>query len=167
VIHTLPIAANAREAGAAVGWLTEKAYAPLLDGNRSVDRIFVADTKSLRRHPLSFSLLTELGALRRQLRAFEADATLDVQDLWKSARLARLPGAPVIGFSGRERREPPSALLARDSVTPASRARHVVDRNLTLLSIGLSRSLHKRRPKNSGNPLAGERFSPPSRSPVR
>jgi heptosyltransferase-1 len=134
VIHALPLAKNARVARAEVGWVVEHAFAGLLSGNPDCDRIFTADTKTWRRRPLAATTLGGIAALRRELRAFAADRTIDAQGLWKSAVVARLAGAPVAGFARAERREPASAVLCDLAVTPTPDARHVVDRNLDLLS---------------------------------
>ena len=134
VTHALPLAENAAAAGATVGWVVERAFAGLLEGNPHCERLFVADTKTWRRGPLSRETLGKILALRKEMRAFEPDHTLDVQGLWKSAAIAQTAGAPVAGFAAGERREAASALLCDVRVTPAPDVRHIVDRNLTLLS---------------------------------
>lgn len=131
VIHALPIAANARRAGAEVGWMTETAYRDLLEGNPNVDRVFHADTKGWRRRPFSPRTFSEVRALFRSLREFAPDAVIDAQGLWKSALLARVAGAPVVGFGAGDRREPGSAFLCNFPVRPLPGG-HVVDRNLAL-----------------------------------
>ncbi len=133
VIHTLPLAENARRGGATVGWVVEPALSGLLEGNPHCARVIVADTKAWRRRPFSPTTWRGLAALRKEVRAFAPDLTLDAQGLWKSAVVARAAGAPVIGFAASARREPSSALLCRILVTPGPDARHVVDRNLALL----------------------------------
>ncbi len=134
IVHTLPLAQNARQAGAQVGWLCENRYRDLLDGNPDVDRLFFADTRAWRRQPFSRRSRSDFRRLRAQLSDFSPDHTIDVQGLWKSALLARLARAPVVGFAASERREGASALLCRIRVHPPAEARHVVDRNLALLS---------------------------------
>ena len=129
VIHALPIAANAKLAGARVAWLVEPAYRGLLEADPAVDRVFVADTKQWRRSPLSAA--SDVARLRRDLRGFAPDRTLDVQGLWKSALLARSAGAPVVGFAAADRKEATSALLCDEPVRPLPGG-HVVDRNLAL-----------------------------------
>jgi heptosyltransferase I len=132
VIHALPIASNARRAGAEVFWVVEAAYRELLDADRDVSRVLVADTKGWRRRPLSPRTFSELAALARELRAIAPDVTIDAQGLWKSAVIARSAGAPVVGFGPADRREPTSALLGHRPVRPR-RGSHVVDQNLSLL----------------------------------
>ncbi|MEO8347511.1 MAG: glycosyltransferase family 9 protein, partial [Acidobacteriota bacterium] len=96
VIHALPIAANAKTAGAEVAWVVEPAYRGVLEADPDVARVFVADTKRWRRNPFSPGTLSDIARLRRSLREFAPDRTLDAQGLWKSALLARSAGAPVI-----------------------------------------------------------------------
>ena len=134
IVHALPLAANARRAGASVGWLCEARYRELLEGNPALDRIFVADTRGWRRRPAQGGTRTAFTELRRELADFGADFTIDVQGLWKSALLARAARAPVIGFDSSERREGLSALLASRRVRPPDASRHIVDRNLALLA---------------------------------
>jgi lipopolysaccharide heptosyltransferase I len=134
VIHTLPLAENARAEGVTVGWVVERAFSGLLEGNPHCARVIVADTRGWRRRPFSSSTWRGLAELRADVRAFAPDLTLDAQGLWKSAVVARSAGAPVVGFAASARREPSSALLCQILVTPGPDARHVVDRNLALLS---------------------------------
>jgi len=134
VVHALPLAASARAAGATVGWVVERVFAGLLDGNPNLESVVVADTKAWRRRPFSPSTWRGVAATRAGLRAFAPDLALDVQGLWKSAVVARAAGAPVVGFSSAARREPSSATLCGVPVTPSDDARHVVDRNLALLA---------------------------------
>jgi heptosyltransferase I len=130
VVHTLPVAENAARTGHEVGWLVEPQCAALLSGNPSVSRVFTADTRAWRHRP--FSAPGEVRRLARELTAFGAKATLDLQGLWKSALLSVLGPAPVFGFARSDRREPLSAVFARRQVRPGPEARHVVDKNLAL-----------------------------------
>ena len=134
VIHTLPVAAIARAAGATVGWVIERGFAGVLQGNPDVDSLFVADTQAWRRRALAAETLLEARGLRDRLRAFAPDRVLDAQGLWKTAILARAAGAPVIGFAREARREPLSAILCAQAVAPPPDAVHVVDQNLALLA---------------------------------
>jgi heptosyltransferase-1 len=134
IVHALPLALNAQMGGATVGWLADRRYGGLLAGNPSIERLFLADTRRWRRNPFSPSSWKEIAGLRRALREFEPDATLDAQGLWKSALLASLAGAPVVGFSAKSRREPSSAVLVGRGIDPAGDAVHVVDQTLGLLA---------------------------------
>jgi lipopolysaccharide heptosyltransferase I len=132
-IHALPLAANAAASGARVGWVVEHAFAGVLEGNPSCERIFVADTKAWRSRPLVPSTWSAIARLRRELAAFRADVVLDPQGNWKSAVVARAAGGNIVGFAASVRREPASAVLGRVPVTPGPEARHAVEKNLALL----------------------------------
>jgi lipopolysaccharide heptosyltransferase I len=134
IIHALPLAANARAGGATVAWLTDRQYGGLLEGNPSLSHVFLADTRGWRLHPFSPARWREIAQLRRSLRQFAPDATVDVQGLWKSALLARLAGAPVVSFSAADRRERSSAILVATGVELPPDRVHVVDQNASLLA---------------------------------
>ena len=53
IVHALPLAENAWRAGAEVGWVVERGYVGLLEGNPAISRLFPADTRAWRRSPLS------------------------------------------------------------------------------------------------------------------
>src|SRR5262245_27975285 len=133
VIHTLPLAENARAAGATVGWVVERKFSGLLERNPNVERIILADTPAWRRRPLSPETRRDVARLRNEMREFSPRFTIDAQGLWKSALVARAAGSPVIGFAREARREPASALLCPIRVEPIADASHVVERNLALL----------------------------------
>jgi lipopolysaccharide heptosyltransferase I len=133
IIHSLPLAENARRAGVEVGWLVESSYETLLAGNPAVTRLFVASTKRWRRHPLAARSLREVRELAAALRQFDPDFAIDAQGLWKSALLAGLVKAPRVGLAARDRREASSAALIDRPVRLTEQAVHVVDQNLLLL----------------------------------
>ena len=133
VVHALPLAENAAAAGARVAWVVEHAFAGVLEGNPSCERILVADTKAWRARPLAPSTWSAMARLRSELVRFLPDIMLDPQGNWKSAVMARAAGRHVVGFAASVRREPASALLGRVPVTPGPAARHAVEENLALL----------------------------------
>jgi heptosyltransferase-1 len=133
IIHSLPLAENARRAGAEVGWLVESSYEGLLAGNPAVTRVFVASTRRWRRRPFRPESVREIRALARALREFRPDFAIDAQGLWKSALLAGLVKAPRVGLAARDRRESSSAALIDRPVRLTKEAVHVVDQNLLLL----------------------------------
>lgn len=127
VVHTLPVLAALRRAGWETAWLVEPLAAPLLRDNPALDEL--VEAPSARR----FALGPARSALAA-LRATRADVALDLQGLWKSALWARLSGTPrVLGYAGRWRREPASAVLVRERVQGESERGHVIDKNLALL----------------------------------
>jgi heptosyltransferase-1 len=133
VIHALPMAENARASGATVGWVVERPFSGLLEGNPNVDRVFVADTREWRRRPLHPETRRGVGRLRREIRGFAPEVSIDVQGLWKSALVSKAAGSPVIGFARSARREPASSVLCTIRVVPAAEHAHVVEQNLALL----------------------------------
>jgi lipopolysaccharide heptosyltransferase I len=133
VIHALPMAENARAADASVGWVVERKFSGLLEGNANVDRVLVADTVAWRRRPWAPETRRDIGRLRREIREFSPKVSIDAQGLWKSSLVAKAAGVPVIGFARDARREPASALLCTIPVEPAADRPHIVDRNLSLL----------------------------------
>lgn len=133
VIHALPLAENAKAAGAVVAWAVERPFAGALEGNPSCDRLILAETRMWRAYPFARATWRGLSRLRSEIAGFAPDVVVDAQGNWKSAAVARAAGAPVVGFAADARREPASALLCRVRVHPGPEARHVVDRNLALL----------------------------------
>lgn len=133
VIHALPAVSRLRASlrGVRITWLIEPRWAPLLVGNRCVDEVIEAPTAVWRKSPISPGTWSEAGRLRSRLRASGFDAAVDFQGLIKSALLARNSGAArVFGFARRELREPLARFFYSDHV--ATRAKHVVDKNLAL-----------------------------------
>jgi heptosyltransferase I len=133
IVHTLPLAANARRAGVEVGWLVERSYAGVLEGNPSIDRLFVAETRSWRRNPLGTTTRRDLDKLSADLADFHADYAIEAHGLWKSILVARLAHAPIVSLRRRDRREPSSGVFVDHRVPLEPGAVHVVDQNLLLL----------------------------------
>jgi ADP-heptose:LPS heptosyltransferase len=126
VVHTLPALAALHRHGWEAGWLVESPSRALLEDNPLLAQVVVAPPRR------AFGWGRALAALR-SLRAQRYDAALDFQGLWKSAAWARLAGARrVLGWEGRSRREPLSALLLGERVEWKAGG-HVIDKNLALL----------------------------------
>ncbi len=127
VLHGVPAAVAIKRAlpDTRIGWAVEGRAADVLAGHPAIDHVFRLPRGWLKSPR---AVLT----LRRQLRAFRPDATLDLQGLLKSGVAAWLSGAPRrIGPAGPDAREG-SWLAATHRV--ALRAAHVVDRNCELLA---------------------------------
>jgi lipopolysaccharide heptosyltransferase I len=133
IVHTLPLAENARRAGVEVGWLVERSHAGVLEGNPSIDRLFVAETRSWRRNPLGSTTRRDLDRLSAELAEFHADYAIEAHGLWKSILVARLAHAPIVSLRRRDRREPSSGVFVDHRVRLEPGAVHVVDQNLLLL----------------------------------
>lgn len=128
VVHTVPLAAALRRRfpDAAVDWVVDERYAPLLRTVPGLDRLVALPRRG---RPAAAGW----RALRRSLRAVRYDVALDAQGLGKSALVARLSGARrVVGFAAPFLRERWARWFYTETVDPG-RPRHVVDRNLGLL----------------------------------
>lgn len=132
VIHGIPVAVALKRSfpRATIGWAVEGRAADVLAGHPAVDHLFRLP-RGWARSPGA------VWRLRRDLRAFRPDVTIDLQGLLKSALAAWLSGAPMrIAPAPPEGREH-SWLLATHRVTPS--ATHVIDRNTDLLApLGIS-----------------------------
>ncbi|HEX8160261.1 MAG TPA: lipopolysaccharide heptosyltransferase I [Pyrinomonadaceae bacterium] len=139
VVHTLPALAAARRAlpGAEISWVVERGAAEILRDNPLIENLIVADTKALRRVPVSGETLSATRRQLRRLRASAFDSALDFQGLLKSALITRLSGARrTYGFARAHLREPASRFLLHESVEIPPRA-HVVRKNLALVAVAL------------------------------
>jgi heptosyltransferase-1 len=136
VVHTLPALAAARRAlpGAEISWVVERGAAEILRDNPLLENLIVADTKALRRVPVSGETLSATRRQLRRLRASAFDSALDFQGLLKSALITRLSGARrTYGFSRPALREPASRFLLHEQIETPQRA-HVVAKNLALVA---------------------------------
>jgi lipopolysaccharide heptosyltransferase I len=135
IIHALPLAENARRAGVAVGWVAERHFAGLLEGHPGIERVFVASTRTWRAAPFAGATWSEVGALRRETRAFAAAEVVDAQSNWKSSVVSRAVRGParIVGLAAGRRVEPVSAILCGTPVAPGPDVVHVVDEALSLL----------------------------------
>lgn len=95
-----------------VTFVTQTAWAPLLQGVPGIDRVVTFARRGG---------LTAVWALRRELRRERHDVALDLQGNWKSAFVARLSGArDVLGMAASWRQEPASRWLLRREVACAA-----------------------------------------------
>lgn len=143
VIHCLPAVASLKHGipRSHVTWAIERRWAPLLDNNPYVDRVFPLDRQSM----------AGLRAAWRDLRAQHYDIAVDFQGLIKSALVASLARAErLFGFAKELVRERPAAWFY--SVGVASGAPHVVDRYLDLAAAAGASSLLRTFPIPAGSP---------------
>ncbi len=113
IIHTFPAATDARAAcpEAALDWIVEEAYVPLVRMHPGVTRIIPIALRRWRRQLLSGASWREMRAFREALRAHSYDAIIETQGLLKSAAVARLARGPIHGFGRSTAREPCAARL--------------------------------------------------------
>lgn len=136
IVHALPMAEAlaARDGGAQVDWLVERALAPVLRMAPAVTRGVAIETRRVRGGRGWLPVLAELRGARY-------DVAFDAQGLVKSAALARLSGARrVVGWTAGHVRERPAAWWTTERVDPGPGG-HVIDKNLALLrAVGIERA---------------------------
>jgi heptosyltransferase-1 len=145
ILHALPAVTALRRAHPmwVIDWVVEPAWVALLsarygDANAArgpaqplVDRVYCAPTKAWGREPLSTRTTHQIGSLRRELRAGQYDAVLDLQGAVRSAFLARMSGARRrIGESNP--RELAARWLFNERVN--TRGVHVIEQDVELVS---------------------------------
>lgn len=107
--------------------------APLLRGHPEIDELFVIPKKRWRKNPVQTLLNGEKSRFYHQLRQTKWDAVIDFQGLTKSGWPAWRSGAPLrIGFGGIDSREI-NGLFINKKIIPPESARHVIERNMSLL----------------------------------
>ena len=97
----------------------------------------------------------EIQPFIRELRSKNYDTAIDFQGLTKSGIFARLSGAPLrIGFGDRQGAEL-NKLFTTKKIFPPKKARHIIERNLSLLRdlcAGNLDDFHPPRPRILFNP---------------
>lgn len=134
VVHCLPVlgALRRHRPEARIGWVIERAFAPLLRGHPDLDDLLAVDLKAWRRRPLAAATLRELAGFLGDLRRFAPDVVIDLMGNHKAGVLAALTLADRrIGSAASGRREPSSRIWINEPVELASV--HVTTRALELL----------------------------------
>jgi len=94
-----------------------------------VDRLHFAASRAWKRHPLSGKTLSQIKELRRELRAAQYDAVLDLQGAIRSAVIGRMSGC--IRRIGEERpREWPANWFFTERI--ATHGAHVIEQDVEL-----------------------------------
>lgn len=147
ILHALPAVTALRQAHPdwQIDWVVEPRWSALLSAPGAqgrdtgelharqpiVDHLHFASTKDWRRAPFRSSTRHALGALRRDLRASDYDAVLDLQGALRSAVLARLAGSRCrIGEAEPRERAARWFFTERVATTGA----HVIQQDLELAS---------------------------------
>ena len=133
IVHTLPAfqALRKRFPAARITWIAESAGAALLENFPGIDQVLVFDLKS--RPGLTAKVRFLARFVRRWRRQF--DLLFDFQGLIKSALLAFLLGGSRLGFGRRNAREPLASLFYSRRAPCFPEDRHVIHKNLHLLSL--------------------------------
>ena len=125
VVCALPLyhAVRAAFPAARIAWATQTEFAPLLEVLPGLERVLQLDRAGG---------FTAVQRLRRELRAFKPDLTVDAQGNWKSSVASLISGAPVrVGLHPRDWREPSARHLATEHALPAG-GPHALDRAAAL-----------------------------------
>jgi len=118
---------------AAIEWITDEAFAPLLLQNSQIKSVHTLKLKELKKTK-SLALLKE--SIRKLKTLGDFDIIIDMQGLLKSAIVSRLIGANTHGFAKDSIREPLAALLYKSSSHIAYQE-NVVKRNSFLVGDAL------------------------------
>jgi heptosyltransferase-1 len=132
IVHTLPAFQSLRKnfPAARISWIAEPAGAALLENFPGIDQILVFDLKARKGWIARTGYL--VGFVRRWRRQF--DVVLDFQGLIKSALLSFLLGGRRLGFGSRNARETLAALFYSRRAAYFPEGRHVIHKNMHLLS---------------------------------
>lgn len=133
IVHALPAFQALRRArpAARISWIAEPAGAALLSNIPGIDQVIILDLKA-RRGPLAKA--AGLACFLRKWRG-RFDILLDFQGLIKSSLLSFLLGGARFGFGRGNLREPLAALFYSRRASPFPEDRHVIHKNLHLLSL--------------------------------
>jgi heptosyltransferase-1 len=141
VVHALPVLRALRRhlPQAALGWVVEAAFAPLLAGHPDLDQLIVVRLRQWAKRPLAPRTLAGIAGFLGEVDRFAPGIVLDLMGNHKAGVLGVLSLAGRrIGAARAFRREPSSAIWLTETV--AARGTHAVDRALSLLdALGLPR----------------------------
>jgi len=135
IVHVLPVLSALRRGlpEARIGWVVEKAFAPLLDGHPDLDEVIPVRLRAWRKRILSRQVRGEIRAAHAALRRFAPEVALELMGNHKGGAIARLSGARrILGPARRHRREPSSAVWINEPIDVGGE--HAVDRALAVLS---------------------------------
>lgn len=138
VIHTFPAVTDALAAkpGIAIDWLVERPFAPIARLHFGVGAVIEVETRRWRKAPFSGETRAATAALRKRLQGGRYDLVLDAQGLLKSLWLARLAGAPIVGYDRKSAREGWASLFYRKKL-PIARDQHAIVRTRLLFGAAL------------------------------
>jgi heptosyltransferase-1 len=133
IVHALPAATDLRRErpGFELEWLAEEAFRDLPALHPGIARVLPCAVRRWRRNLLAPTTRREVAALKREVRAAQYSAVLDLQGLLKSAWLSSLARVPVHGYDRGSVREP-LAGLAYSHRHAVPRGLHAVERNRRL-----------------------------------
>ena len=145
ILHALPAVTALRNAHPSweIGWVVEPRWRALLSAQNAsrvsrrgpaqpvVDRLHFAAMREWKRHPLHRKTVYEIKGLRRELRAANYDAVLDLQGAIRSAVIGCITGCQrIVGEAVP--REWPAHWLFTERI--ATRGAHVIEQDVELAS---------------------------------
>ncbi len=142
ILHALPAVTALRQAHPFwhIGWVVEPRWQALLSTGNSqsrgsampvVDRLHFAASRAWKRHPLNGKTLSQIKELRRELRAAQYDAVLDLQGAIRSAVIGRMTGC-VRRIGEARPREWPAHWCFTERI--ATHGAHVIEQDVELAS---------------------------------
>jgi heptosyltransferase-1 len=140
VVHAMPAVQDLRAAfpGAAVDWVVERGFAPLVQRCEGVRRVIPCELRRWRKAPLARDTRHEWRAFRADLHRDSYDAVIDLQGLTKSALVAHMaqlaPGGRRYAMANRTEGssyEAPTRWVA-DEAIPVEPQSHAVQRSRAL-----------------------------------
>jgi len=136
IIHAMPAFMALREAlpDAEIGWAVESAAASLVRRIPDLTRVHELDVQTWRGTLLRPTTWIAGRRAIAGIRDCHYDLAIDMQGLWKSAVLARLSGAQVLGMATTELRERGVRHLYQTQASPTPPGVHVIDRGLHLVA---------------------------------
>ncbi len=137
VAHALPVIDYLRKTApaAAVDWVVDRRFAPLLEGNPALNRVIPLDLKAWKRNWSTGDARREAGDAVRTLRNGRYDVAFDIQGNAKSGVVTRLSGAALrYGFDRDGVREAPNLLFTNRKVALRPEDRHISQKYLRIVA---------------------------------
>ncbi len=138
IVHALALVSDveAQVPGAAIDWVAEEAFAPLVALDPRIRRVVPLALRRWRRRPLAPQALREWRGFAADLRAYRYDVILNLQEQFKGALVARLARGRRHGLHWRSIREP-IATLVDDVHHVVARDQHFIDKARALAAAAL------------------------------
>jgi len=157
LIHCLPALTDARQAlpSISVDWVAEEGFAQIPAWHPATLNVLPVAVRRWRKQFWPLRSNHEWRAFKQRVRAVDYDLVIDAQGLLKSAWLARVSHAPIVGFDRASAREPLAAWFY-DRQFRVDKNQHAITRLRLLFAQALDYPLPKGKPDYG---LSRHRFS--------